>query len=373
MILKQVLKDIRKEWTWAFFYTIVATMTVMAILFLSISFSAVQKQYASIQSFIDKKVVMFQFMSTQMEPAEGNQQIPHTTDFMEYLQHAFAAEGNAGSYVFIGNEGYVDTKYESILILFGQYSNLVGLNYEESMALFVPEGHKEDIGKCFTVGDQEIDVIGTVGSNFDLFHPLYYFSAENPMLSNTLILCTQDFQSVNNMFPWWGLSNEISNRMILVNPSDEEINQLQMIFYNQYGTIYKGISTEDFTQTTTIASIRAHRLYMSFYILSGGLLLLLLLSCIIRMIETHIADYTIHHLYGAPVRTIQRRVGGFVLSLNALPIISVIFVLSVNQMTLWFFLPLSIILILILYFFTAYYVGKRIGTLSSLGNLRRDY
>lgn len=373
MVLKQVLKDIRKEWTWAFFYTIVETMTVMAILFLSISFSAVQKQYSSIQSFIDKKVVMFQFMSTQMEPAGGKQQISRTFDFIGYLQHAFSAKGNAGSYVFIGNDGYVDTKYESILILFGQYSSLVGLDYESPMALFVPEVHKEDIGKRFTVGEQKIEVTGAVGSDFDLFHPLYYLSAENPMLSNTLILCTQDFQSVNKMFPWWGLSNEISNRMVLVNPSDEEINQLQMIFYGQYGAIYKGISTEDFTQTTTIASIRAHRLYMLFYTLSDGLLLLLLLCSIIRMIETHITDYTIHHLYGAPVRIIQRRVGGFVLSLNALPIIGVIFVLSVNQMTLWYLLPLSIILVLILYIFAAYYAGKRIGTLSSLGNLRRDY
>ena len=33
MVLKQILRDVRKEWTWALFYTIVATMTVMAILF----------------------------------------------------------------------------------------------------------------------------------------------------------------------------------------------------------------------------------------------------------------------------------------------------------------------------------------------------
>ena len=71
MVLKQVLRDIRKEWSWALFYTVVATMIVMAITFLYASFSSVRKQSSSIQSFIDQKVVMFQFMPTQMEPAEG--------------------------------------------------------------------------------------------------------------------------------------------------------------------------------------------------------------------------------------------------------------------------------------------------------------
>ena len=56
---------------WALFYTVVATMIVMAIIFLYVSFSSVRKQSSSIQSFIDQKVVMFQFMPTQMEPAEG--------------------------------------------------------------------------------------------------------------------------------------------------------------------------------------------------------------------------------------------------------------------------------------------------------------
>lgn len=373
MVLKQILRDVRKEWTWALFYTIVATMTVMAILFLSISFSSVRKQSSSIQSFIDKEVVMFQLMPVQMEPATGNRQTSISSGLMEYLQYNFSEEGNAGSYVFVGNDGYVDDKYESILILFGQYSGLAGLDYESPIALFVPEAHKEDIGKQFTIAEQKIDVIGAVGEDFDLFHPLYYIDSENPILSNALVLCTRDFQAVNKMFPWWDLSSAVFSRMVLLNPSDAEINQLQMMFYNQGGTIYKGISTEEFTKTTTIASIRAHRLYVWFYILSGVLLLLLLICNIIRMIETHVADYTVHHLYGAPVHMIQRRVGGFVLSLNVLPIVGVIFVLSGNQMTLWYLLPLCIALILTLYVFAAGYAGKRIGTLNSLGNLRRDY
>ena len=373
MVLKQVLRDIRKEWSWALFYTVVATMIVMAISFLYASFSSVRKQSSSIQSFIDQKVVMFQFMPTQMEPAEGGRQASESFDLMKYLQLNLSEEGNAGSYVIVGNDGYVDDKYESILILFGQYSSLAGLNYGSPMALFVPEAHKEDVGTQLTVAGQTIDVIDTVGSDFDLFHPLYYIDSENPILSNALVLCTRDFQTVNSMFPWWGLTSEVFGRMVLLNPTDAEVSYLQAMFYNQYGTIYKGISTEEFTKTTTIASMRAHRLYMWFYILSGVLLLIMLMCNVIRMVEAHVADYTVHHLYGAPVRLIQQRVGGFVFSLNILPIVGVLFILAVYELTLWYLLPLCMVLILALCVFAACYAGKRIGTLNSLGNLRRDY
>lgn len=60
MVWKQILKDLRKEWTWAFFYTVVATMIAMAILYLSVSFSSVQRQSAAIRSFVRWNVVMFQ-------------------------------------------------------------------------------------------------------------------------------------------------------------------------------------------------------------------------------------------------------------------------------------------------------------------------
>ena len=60
--------------------------------------------------------------------------------------------------------------------------------------------------------------------------------------------------------------------------------------------------------------MRAHRLYMWFYILSGVLLLIMMMCNVIRMVEAHVADYTVHHLYGAPIRLIQQRVGGFVFS-----------------------------------------------------------
>ena len=68
MVWKQILKDLRKEWTWAFFYTVVATMIAMAILYLSVSFSSAQRQSAAIRSFVRRNVVMFQMKNVQMEP-----------------------------------------------------------------------------------------------------------------------------------------------------------------------------------------------------------------------------------------------------------------------------------------------------------------
>lgn len=378
MVIKQILRDLRKEWSWAFFYAVVATMIAMAILYLSVSFSSVQRQSAAIRSFVDQNVIMFQLKTVQMEANReatvlSNESKQDPVDIMDYLQRNLSKEGNAGSFVFVGNDGYVDSKYEQILILFGKYSDLSGLHYDGSMALFVPEAHKEDVGKEFLISGQNLRIVDSAGSKYSLFHPLHFIDSDDLMLSNTLILCTRDFQTVNGMFPWWGLSSEVFGRMVLVDPSDKEVDQLQRIFYEQSGTLYTGISTKDFTQVTTSASIRAHRLYIWFYILSGVLLLILLICNIIRVIETHIADYTVHHLYGAPIRIIQKRVGGFVLALNMLPIVGIVFVLFRNEMTLWYVLPLGIALVAGLCLFAAMYASKRIGTMNNLQNLRRDY
>lgn len=378
MVLRQIIRDLRKEWAWAVFYTVVATMIAMAILYLSLSFSSIQKQSTSIQSFIDKNVIMFQLQNVEMEENREvgisvNERQQKTVDVMEYLQSSLSEEGKAGSFVFVGNDGYVDPKYQQILILFGQYSNLAGLGHDVDMALFVPETHREDIGKKFIISGQELEVVGSTGPKFSLFHPLYFIDSNDFMLSNTLILCANDFKMANEMFPWWGLSSEVFGKMVLVNPSDIEIEQLQNLFYEKSGTLYTGISTEDFTQVTTFASIRAHRLYIWFYVLSGVLLIILLICNIIRVIETHVAEYTVHHLYGAPIRTIQKRVGGFVFALNILPIIGIIYVLLVNEMTLWYMLLLCVSLIIGLCLFAAIYAGGRIGNMNSLKNLRRDY
>lgn len=378
MILKQILKDLRNEWTWAFFYTVVVTMTAMAIVYLSISFSSVSKQFSFIESFIENNVVMFNLMVTEMEraPNESDSTEKPIASFsgkMNYLQESLSSEGKAGSFVFVGNDGYVDDKYKQILVLFGQYKKLAGLDSSESMALFVPEISSEDVGSTVELAGKEIKVVNTIPSDFSLFHPLHYIEAGSSLLSNTLVLTTKDFKAVDNMFPWWGLDNEAFQRMVLVNPSNIEVEELQGLFYNQFGTLYKGTSTDDFTQITTNPSLRAHRLLMTFYILAGILLIFLLLINTIRMIEVHVIDYTVHHLYGAPISLIQRRVGGFVLVLNILPLIGFIFVLVVNDLAMWYQLPFMILLIAGLYAFAAAYVKRRIGTLNSLQNLRRDY
>jgi len=378
MVVKQIIRDLRKEWSWALFYTVVATMIAMAIVYLSLSFSSVLRESSAIQSFIDQNVVMFQMKPVHMEPnrevvASANEHKQDPDVIMDYLQRSLSRDGNAGSFVFVGNEGYVDSKYEQILIMFGQYSNLTGLRYDGDMALFVPETHKEDVGKEFLISGQSLEVIDSVGAEFNLFHPMYFIDSDNLMWSNVLILCTKDFYTVDKMFPWWELSNEVFGRLVLVNPSNDEIEMLQRMFYEQFGKLYTGISTEDFKQVSTSASIRGHRLYILFYVLSGVLLLVLLVSNIIRVIETHVVDYTVHHLYGAPIRTIQKRVGGFVLALNILPIIGILYVLFVNYMMLWYFLPLSFAFIAGLCLFAATYASRRIGTMNNLSNLRRDY
>ena len=69
----------------------------------------------------------------------------------------------------------------------------------------------------------------------------------------------------------------------------------------------------------------------------------------------------------------QPALGGFVLLLHILPIIGIVFVMFRNEMALWYVLPLCMAFVTGLCRFAAVYAGKRIGTMNSLQNLRRDY
>ncbi len=378
MLLKQILKDIRQAWTWVVFYTVVTTVTVMAIVLLSANFSEVRKESSAISTFSEKNVYMFLMRGIQIEPnrtqSTGNQESGMAYGSLSnYLDHCFSDSGKAGSYVFHGFGQMENEKYDTVLILFGQYCNLTGLPCKDTITCYVPEQYKGDVGQTIRVSGREIQISGSYGSDFELYHPLYYMNAEDNGFTNTLILCTNDLETVEMMFPWWGLRDAVFDRMILVNPTMDEVKELQDLYYWNHAALLTGISTEDFERTTSIASIRAHRLCLWFYILSGVILLMLLLCNVIRMIEAHISDYTVHHLYGATIQMIRLRVAGFVFSLHILPLAGTWYVLSANDMALWYLLPFGIVLTLCTCLFAANYAGKRIGALDSIQNLRREY
>lgn len=376
MIIKQIMRDLRKEWSWVLFYVIVSTMTVVAVFYLTLSFSIVQKNAWFMESFIDQKVTLFQeeLLPLQPKDEEALYQATHEQDpthLISALQQIFSQGGHAGSFVFVGNEWNENPEYDQVLILFGQYAELTGLRDNEETVLFVSDTHKEDVGKMISVAGSSFWVAGSFSDDYLLFHPIYSFGFG--ALSNTLILCTKDFQTVNDMFPWWNLKREVFHRMVLVNPLTEEVETIENLYYKHFGTLCRGISTERYAQVSMDASIRGYKMYLLFYTLSGILLLIFFICNMIRVMETHMRDYTVHHLHGATVRTIMLRVGGFIFLVHV-PLLSVIlWMIMVSEKTLWYVFPLSFLATLGICFFAAEYVAKRIGMMNALNNLRRDY
>lgn len=376
MIIKQIIRDLRKEWSWVLFYVIVSTMTVIAVFYLTLSFSIVKRNARGMQSFIDQKVTLFEEEMLPLQPKdeEALHQATHEqapTQLISVLQQFFSQSGHAGSFLFVGNEGKENPEYDQILILLGQYAELTGLRDNEETVLFVPDTHKEDVGKMISVAGSSFRIAGSFSHDYLLFHPSYSFDGRD--LSNTLILCTKDFQTVNDMFPWWNLQREVFRRMVLVDPVTEEVETIENLYYKHFGTLCRGISTERYARVSMDASIRGYKMYLLFYVLSGILLLIFFICNMIRVMETHMRDYTIHHLYGATVRTIMWRVGGFIFVVH-LPLLSVIlWMILLSEKTLWYVFPLSFLATLGICFFAAEYVAKRIGMMNALNNLRRDY
>ena len=110
MSIKQIIWDLRKEWSWVLFYVIVSTMTVFALFYLTLSFSIVKRNARGMQSFIDQKATLFEEEMLPLQPKdeEALHQATHEqapTQLISVLQQFFSQSGHAGSFLFLVNDG----------------------------------------------------------------------------------------------------------------------------------------------------------------------------------------------------------------------------------------------------------------------------
>lgn len=377
MIIRQVIDNWRREWTWTIFYTVVMTVAAMGIFMLVISFSSISKKARSLQSFVKKNVVLLQMQPVSLQPTQGGQdparRLPSASpDLKAFLQNAFSSKGHAGS--FFELPAGRNLPYDTICVLLGEYSSLQNLSYEGSIAVFVPPSHQEDVGKTIRLGNQDLIIQSTCSPNFMIYHPILPYGFGEG--EKYIVLCSRDFDTIRQMFlhdthePVEELALE---HLVLVNPSDEELQEIQTKLYKTLGRLYRGITTADFMKTTTIADLRATQLYLSYYVLCSIILVLLAITNIIRMVEANITEYTIHYIYGASLSQLRWQVACFTLTLHILPMVGIGHLILINHLKGASFFPLALAFVLGLSYGMGRYAEKRVGNLRTIQNLRRDY
>lgn len=372
MFLQQILQHLRREWRWTIFYTLVMTMTAVGIAMLVISFGLILKTSAMSRSFIKDKVVLFQrktipLVSTGGRRPSTRSSLSSQADLKAYLQASFSTQGKAGSYCSI--PAGESLPYDSIRILLGAYPSLLHLFYKGSMAVFVPPSHQEDVGKTIRLGNQDLVIQGAFPERFMVYDPSAFYEHDN----NYLLLCTRDFTKVLQMFPKSVIDDPIISNLVLVNPSDEEIQDMQTRLYEAFGHLYLGVTAADFIHQNRLPDVRAIQLYFSYYILCFIILVLLAITNIIRMVEANITEYTIHYIYGASLSQLRWQVACFTLTLHILPMVGIGHLILINHLKGASFFPLALAFVLGLSYGMGRYAEKRVGNLRTIQNLRRDY
>lgn len=366
MVWKQILRDLKKEWSWALFYALVTSLMLVGAVLVSFSYRYYIKEMAPARKFVDNNVYYFQSMQL---PDNLRVDMSGDVRFKELLREAFLEEGNAGSYV----SGMPVDGFEDMTIVLGKYIDLMGLECPGETRAYVGKGAADRVGSTLEFEGIPVQVAGILPKDFQIYFPTDAFRPTDGAYDQMLILCVRDLETAEEMFPWWGIGNAIRERLILVDPDPQQIDFIQRSALSA-GSVYYANSVESHLKTSTEPLMRNYRTVLLFFVFTAVLLVVLLVCNVLRMVEAKVADYTVHHLYGAPVRLIQRRVGGFVLVINALPALCACYYPLRDPETYTLAaLPAVAALLAGLYLFVSWYVKKRIGTLKGLGNLRRDY
>ena len=372
-LLKQVKKDIFKQFGWVIFYEVVATVVLMAVILLLMSSSLTLNKSKTLSKYIDRNVIYLTEKIVQMEKDDSTNYGYTSSKITDFLQNTLSISGKAGSYVTFSKSAASVDDYDYVILLFGQYVDLCGFETENGIAAYVSYSRKDQVGNAINIQDTDLTIKGAAPKDLTIFHPLNIIGPENKMLNNTLFICFNDYSQAISMYGTGQLAYSVLSRYILIDPDTDDIHEFQKVMYSNTGLIYTAASVEDYIEIISDPELQKGQLFTSFYILTGLILAAIMVLNIFRMINANIHEYVIHHIYGAPILLVKQRVALFVLFLHILPLIGALYVLYVNSYMSWYIFPLLIVAIAGLCFLTASYAGKKISTLRGLDILRRDY
>lgn len=342
----------------------------MGSVFLMGSFTYLLGQYDQAQALINNNVYIFETKNTKIKHDTVIDSSADKEELITFLNESFAKDSNIGSFVFVQNSPFTNYDYDNILILFGSYSECAGFPSTSDLEAYVPENKSNEVGESISFSLKNINVAGTYSDDFSLFHPTYYFDSNH--FNNTLILCCNDFETVNSMFPWDSLSTEVFFRMIVVNPSDEDLKMIEQEYYENFNEVYLSESAETAIQRSTLSTLRAYKLYLIFYVIAGVIFFICTLLNLTNLIKNNLLEYTVHYIYGATLEQIQLRVKMLILILNVIPFIGLLIILYFNRMTQASLILVLAFLVLFMCWYSSTYVKNKIVSLNALEEMRGE-
>lgn len=336
-LIKQVASDLLKEMGWVLFYGIMTSAVIMAILLIGQSYAHVSSQNEAITQFVDNRITLTRIQGTQYNASKVPAPFPSCVQEAEtlsaYYEEVFSPNGNGGTYAMMpGRLGYMQ-----VIVLLGQYADLTpyGTTSEDGVTFAVSYDLKDKTEDTISLNGNEYP-LSIAPEDMELYHPLFYLTAESGYLNNTLFVFSKDYAEMKEVFPaseYWELrERDLLGRMILSNPDEQDIIRLRSVVSKHTGNYVNVQTTEDYLSSTTITGVRTHQTYLFFYITSVFVLFGAMLVNLYRILRRKIPDYVTHHLFGASSSFVFARMLWFGLLYNAIPLIWTAHIMSINQL-----------------------------------------
>lgn len=382
-LIKQVLSDLFKEIGWIVLYGFLTAMTIMTFILIGLSYKQVAGQNSSISRFVQNNVYMAQIKGLEFNISEQTQPLDFANaaepvsaggyngmeELESYFELGFSPDGNLGSYI---NLPYKKDGYDNLILYLGKYADLTQFSRPKSQStvLATSPDLKDMVGKSIQIAAEELTIDAAVPDNMDLYHPLYYVSADSEILKKTLYVFTDDYSLVKKLFPQVS-AEYLLDRLILVNPTEHDLAELRAKIYEGTG-VYTGVqSVKSSLAASETSGTRTHQTYLLFYISASIALMGAMLLNMARALTGMMQSYTIHHLFGASGKFIFLRMQLFTLGYNVIPVLGALFIMSLNMMLS----PKNVLLLLIAALGIAFLITatmyKRFKTIFSQG-LRRE-
>lgn len=354
-LIKQVLSDLFKEIGWIVLYGFLTAMTIMTFILIGESYKQVAGQNSSISRFVQNNVYMAQIKGLEFSISEQTQ----SSDFADaaepvsaggynsmeeleaYFELGFSSEGNLGSYISLP---YKKGGYDNLLLYLGKYADLTQFSRPNSQStVFATSPDLKDmVGKPIQIAAEEITITTVVPDNMDLYHPLYYISADSENLRKTLYVFTEDYSLAKKLFPQIS-AGYLLDRLILVNPTEHDLAELREIMYETTGA-YTGVqSVKNHLAASEASGTRTHQTYLLFYISASIALMGVMLLNMARALNGMMQSYTIHHLFGASGKFIFLRMQLFTVGYNVIPVLGALYMMSIIMLLS----PKNVLLLLI--------------------------
>lgn len=352
-LIKQVLSDLFKEIGWIVLYGFLTAMTIMTFILIGESYKQVAGQNSSISRFVQNNVYMTQIKGLEFnnlaEPVSSGR-YNSIEELEAYFEFGFSPEGNLGSYISLP---YKKGRYDNLVLFLGKYADLTQFSRNSSQSIIFASSPdlKEMVGESIQIASEEFTIDAAVPDNMDLYHPLYYISADSENLSKTLYVFTEDYSLARKLFPQ--ISAEyLLDRLILVNPTEHDLAELRTKIYEGIG-VYTGVqSVKNYLAASETSGTRTHQTYLLFYISASIALMGAMLLNMARALNGMMQSYTIHHLFGASGKFIFLRMQLFTLGYNVIPVLGALLIMSLIRMLS----PKNVLLLLLTAFGIAFLI-----------------